>query len=535
MSNRPLDRDNMYFNLNDPTNLIAQDLSELKKGGNSVDAQARADILSANSVIEGLQEDTVKKSQLSFNVLDHGATGTGDDTEAIQGLLDYIETAQPNFPFVGGEVFFPLGVYNVTNLNIKTTISIKGAGYSTVLRVSGSINTPSELSKKLLMSDIRLVGTGSGTLMNINKTWSGSSSATFQLKNIWFHNENGTGLLLDIYGARESGITDCWFTSGVTNNTGTTDAIRFRADSIGGAMNIDVKGCQFHHLRSGILGVGDPNNHQFLAGLRLIDNMFISVYKGIDIQHADYVLIEQSMMDFVDHPVYCNRIANLKIRNSYFAVRGDNNDAVVIENTKTGYIMRWLDIQNNRIFSYATTKGNAIVVHANGGDIAYGNVTNNDIDLVNTSITLKGSLGGRARSLKVNDNRSTDVTTFISLGDSAENNDIEYNYAETSAVNFVVNSNPNSGNTLKKGNKWGTKRSQAKGKIVANGDGTTTAFSMNHNLLAKADHGLYSLGTSAIRSIDCNITYDETKVYFNFVSAPPAGTNNVVINWEVEI
>jgi len=47
----------MYFNLNDPTSLIAQDLSELKKGGNSVDAQARADIAEANSKIEDLQSD----------------------------------------------------------------------------------------------------------------------------------------------------------------------------------------------------------------------------------------------------------------------------------------------------------------------------------------------------------------------------------------------------------------------------------------------------------------------------------------------
>lgn len=146
MSNRPLDRDNMYFNLNDPTNLIAQDLSELKKGGNSVDAQARADIAEANSKIEDLQT-------LVVNVKAFGAKGDGttDDTTDIQNAIDSIKTT-------GGTVSFPPGVYVVTGVKLYSKIHLVGSGTeSTVLKLKNGTNKDVVFSA----STYSLEGTGS--------------------------------------------------------------------------------------------------------------------------------------------------------------------------------------------------------------------------------------------------------------------------------------------------------------------------------------------------------------------------------------
>jgi len=93
MSNRPLDRDNMYFNLNDPTNLIAQDLSELKKGGNSVDAQARADILETNNKVDDLEE------KISSELADMVTLVTGTTLAEVQLFFDNVpDNTKIKFP-----------------------------------------------------------------------------------------------------------------------------------------------------------------------------------------------------------------------------------------------------------------------------------------------------------------------------------------------------------------------------------------------------------------------------------------------------
>ena len=153
MSNRPLDRDNMYFNLNDPTSLIAQDLSELKKGGNSVDSQARADIAEANSKIEDLEESLAsntaqlvdKANQMdlqnrAINVmfppspfLAPKGDGLTDDTQALQNLINaaiqngwnlYAPgkfVVSDTLLFAGGKISLGKG-FKFTGKNVKETI-----------------------------------------------------------------------------------------------------------------------------------------------------------------------------------------------------------------------------------------------------------------------------------------------------------------------------------------------------------------------------------------------------------------------------
>ncbi|QIA28521.1 hypothetical protein [Phage f2b1] len=152
MSNRPLDRDNMYFNLNDATPEIIKDLLEIKKNGNAIDAQARADLMTASGRI-----DVLDKSRVNWvNVVKQaGIKNDGtDQTAALNKLiLDTINSG-------GGTLYFPAGQYTA-NINIdeaditlpkvkeKKTINLSFVGdygktvfyapTGSILRIAGSL------------------------------------------------------------------------------------------------------------------------------------------------------------------------------------------------------------------------------------------------------------------------------------------------------------------------------------------------------------------------------------------------------------
>ena len=64
-----------------------------------------------------------------YNVKQYGATGDGetDDTEAISDAIDALP--------VGGTLYFPEGVYRVSNINVKSNMIIKGAGWCSIIKL----------------------------------------------------------------------------------------------------------------------------------------------------------------------------------------------------------------------------------------------------------------------------------------------------------------------------------------------------------------------------------------------------------------
>lgn len=484
----------------------------------------------SNVLVGGVKaEDLSRKYGQIVFVTDFGAVSDGvtDDTAAVQAAAD-------SFSVFGGTLVFPIGTTKITTLTLTNPVDLVGFGFKSIVDAT-TINFPTVSSVKNSVKNIRLNGNGNNTLLNITKVWTSQSSPSFILDNVWLHNNDGTGTLLKVYGARESSISKCWFSSSLTNYDSATRGILFEGDDIGGAMNIDVSSCQFVFLDQAIDVIGSSANYQFLAGIRIINNMFIGLLGGIDIAFADYIQIEQNMMDFVNKPIVSDFCPNLKIRNNYFAAREAFNDAIAITNNKSEE-MQWLEISKNRIFTYETTnRGNGIVINANGGDIVYGDISDNDMDLLANCIILQGAAGGRTFNMKVKDNQARSSGAFLLLNAGAELNDIEMNYAEANVSAFIVDNNPAGENKYNIGNRYGTKRSSNKGKIIASGNGSQVVFSAPHNLFQAPSNGMATLGANGIAAIPYAVYYDATNIFIEFNSAPIAGTNNVIINWSAEI
>jgi hypothetical protein len=73
-----------------------------------------------------------------------------------------------------------------------------------------------------------------------------------------------------------------------------------------------------------------------------------------------------------------------------------------------------------------------------------------------------------------------------------------------------------------------------RGVATFSGDGVTAQFVIAHGL-AGAPSVVNVTPASADASGDFYITSDASNIYVNFISAPPTGTDNVVLNWSAEI
>ena len=73
-----------------------------------------------------------------------------------------------------------------------------------------------------------------------------------------------------------------------------------------------------------------------------------------------------------------------------------------------------------------------------------------------------------------------------------------------------------------------------RGVATFSGNGTATQFTIPHGLVSTPNVAIVT-PASANASGAFYITVDATNIYVNYTTAPPAGTNNVVLNWYAEI
>ena len=72
------------------------------------------------------------------------------------------------------------------------------------------------------------------------------------------------------------------------------------------------------------------------------------------------------------------------------------------------------------------------------------------------------------------------------------------------------------------------------GSATFRGDGTTTQFSIPHRLSSTPTKVLVT-PASRDAADQFYVTADSTYIYVNYLTAPPAGTNNIVLNWYAEV
>jgi hypothetical protein len=72
------------------------------------------------------------------------------------------------------------------------------------------------------------------------------------------------------------------------------------------------------------------------------------------------------------------------------------------------------------------------------------------------------------------------------------------------------------------------------GKATFSGDGTKTQFTIAHGLDSTPNKVLVTPGSGDAKG-NFYVTVDATYIYVNYATAPPAGTNNVVLYWYAEV
>jgi len=72
------------------------------------------------------------------------------------------------------------------------------------------------------------------------------------------------------------------------------------------------------------------------------------------------------------------------------------------------------------------------------------------------------------------------------------------------------------------------------GTEIFSGDGTTTTFTIAHGLAGTPKTAIVTAGSSDAKG-DFYVTYDATNIMVTYATAPPSGTDNVVLRWYAEM
>jgi parallel beta-helix repeat protein len=193
------------------------------------------------------------------------------------------------------------------------------------------------------------------------------------------------------------------------------------------------------------------------------------------------------------------------------------------------------------------------------------NCPSNGIDITDASsdIIVSGNIAkGNYYGVRVyNSNRVTVTSNYcsnsasdgISPGGTSADLLIENNFCyNNSAYGIDIEAGPT--NTVVKhnyllGNTAGSLRNAGTGSVIKNnigyvtenggvatfsGDGSTKTFTIAHGLASTPTKVLVTAGSDAAKG-DFYVTADATNITVTYATAPPSGTNNVVLNWYAEV
>lgn len=252
-------------------------------------------------VICAITNNDIENYNYLFNVKDFGAVGNAntEDTVAIQEAIDAAAV-------LGGEVFFPTGIYVVSTITMGSGVHLIGSGFSTILKAEDTVAGHSVIEvlykSNWSIENLKIDGGSISSTHCIRTMGTGGDCSKFRLKNLWLL--NGGYRTLNIRSGIDSEIEniivegkggDCSFLIGTnTGETFTCSNIKIRNLTI---KDVDTDG-------GGIWRQNDTGT---------VQNIFIN---GLYISRTG---VTTSGMGFFTHDVYDVSISDFIIRDGQHA------------------------------------------------------------------------------------------------------------------------------------------------------------------------------------------------------------------------
>jgi hypothetical protein len=247
----------------------------------------------------------------------------------------------------------------------------------------------------------------------------------------------------------------------------------------------------------------------------------LHVYSGSKMYVSDFYSESNKQ-----YGVYVDKSAILEISRAY--IYGNRKSGIYYNAHGGG---GYLNIMQNIIFNngyygvevYSTTKGSIQIIGnmfiQNDAYTSYA-----DIELSNVPhYTMIGNM--------FFDYRSPKLTKYHIKLEGNSNGVITGNVFFDTAVNGVFYFNPRGSSIIENNLGYTTKNS---GTATFSGNGTTKQFTIAHGLAGTPTTAIVTPASSDATG-SFYVTVDATYIYVNYVTAPPAGTNNVVLNWYAEL
>jgi len=453
--------------------------------------------------------------------------GNGDD---IQKKID----ALPSF---GGMVFIPGGTYEISStIIVSGNIKIISAGPGdTILKLADGadcyiMQTPSDsVAENIVIKGIKFDGNSA------NQT-------------VWV-----ALLVLGANGnkAKNVRVEDCYF----YDSTG--DAIYCIGDDIVVAFN------KFEDIAdSAIAFSGNTANYSGFKCNRVqaIANHMINCNGGVAVANdSDDILVAFNEYAVDDTTLNTQRFVSLNTTangtRAPYHVRIIGNTACVQGGTNASVVeCRVTDCKDVRIIGNRIFKAGNHGIYAQGEDIV---VASNHIEkaddagivlrLADSAVcafnTIKncdqGGLGYPGIQLysstkcRIIGNKSYDDQTVATQERGyAEDAASDGNYVAYNVFEGNVAAPTFRPNTIVKHNEGYV--SEAGGVATFSGDGTTTSFSISHGLATTPSYANVTAETADAAG-DFYITRGATTITVTYATAPPTGTNNVVLSWYAEV
>jgi len=435
-----------------------------------------------------------------------------DDADVIQAAIDYASNNG------GGRVFIKRGTYEITSqITLYDNIIIAGEGKNTVLQIKEGIR-PNHVNSILFAQDKQHI-TITHIYFDGNLRTNGTTDGKFE----------GA---INLYGGSYISIENCVFYDFYSNPinaipSGTTNPEFFY---IANNTILSHNGDAAIRIRGGYRCIVVNNKIYGGTGIWLDEGTYHSIvanniirpnHGGTNIDEGAYNDLGISLYSSDRNIIAGNVISDAKIGSDTYGGTG-----IALKSSNTNLVV------SNII---RDCEGPGITISDSSENVIAFNLLSNNCK--NSSAAYRYEIYVFAASTRVLN--AILSNKIIETGGQTSSGGIYIDSYQDKTIiknNIIENITPaiddNGANTIIKNN-YGY-LTENSGKATFSGDGTTTQFKIAHGLVSKPSKVLVT-PASADAAGDFYVTADDTYIYVNYLSAPPSGTDNVVLCWYAEV